>query len=257
MSLKLADFSDLASKYDKFRPGYSESVLTAILSLLDKPVGECDVADVGAGTGIWSRMIANRNCRHVMAIEPNDEMRKYGSSHSEANVEWLKGSGEDTGLESESRDLISMASSFHWVDFDTATKEFHRVLRRNGLFVALWNTRYLENNILLQEIEGEILNIKPDLKRVSSGSSGITATLTEDLFDSPYFTDVIYLEGRHTVDMTVDQYVGVWESVNDVRVQLGEDKFKYFISFIREKTGHLETIQSTYKTRAWVAKKMS
>ena len=136
MSFKHADFSKLAGRYDQFRPGYSENALTAILSLLDKPISECEIADVGAGTGIWSRMIAKRNCKHVIAIEPNDEMRKYGESHPETNIEWLKGSGENTSLKSESCDLISMASSFHWVDFDLATKEFHRALRCNGLFVA-------------------------------------------------------------------------------------------------------------------------
>jgi ubiquinone/menaquinone biosynthesis C-methylase UbiE len=43
-------------------------------------------------------------------------------------------------------DLVSMASSFHWADFDTACDEFHRILRSGGVFVALWNPRLIEVN---------------------------------------------------------------------------------------------------------------
>jgi len=255
MSFIHGDFSQLADKYDTFRPDYSESVLTAVLSQLNKPIKDCEFADVGAGTGIWSRMLASRGCKHLTAVEPNDEMRKYGSAHAISNIDFIKGSGEITGLDNESCDLVSMASSFHWVDFDAGTKEFHRILKKDGLFVALWNPRHLDASPLLKEIEAEIYNIKPDLTRVSSGASGVTATLQDKLSDSPLFKDVLYFEGRHTVTMTAVQYIGVWESVNDIRVQLGEEKFKSFIAFIHKKINHLETIEASYTTRAWVAKK--
>jgi hypothetical protein len=46
-----------------------------------------------------------------------------------------------------------MASSFHWADFELATKEFSRVLRKGGRFCALWNPRLIEVNPMLVEIE--------------------------------------------------------------------------------------------------------
>ena len=70
-----------------------------------------------------------------------------------------------------------MASSFHWADFDKACDEFHRILRPGGVFAALWNPRLIEANPLLVEIEGEITQLKPDIKRVSSGRSGLTERL--------------------------------------------------------------------------------
>ena len=39
----------------------------------------------------------------------------------------LPGNAEETGLEPDSIDMLTMASSFHWADFEVATKEFHRV----------------------------------------------------------------------------------------------------------------------------------
>jgi SAM-dependent methyltransferase len=148
-----------------------------------------------------------------------------------------------------------MASSFHWANFDVATKEFHRVLRQGGRFTALWNPRLIEVNPLLVEIEAHLDTLRPNIKRVSSGRSGITETLTEQLWDSPFFEDVVYLEGRHIIEMTPERYIGAWRSVNDLRVQLGADKFDAFLAFVEQKVAQLDVIEATYLTRAWSAKR--
>jgi SAM-dependent methyltransferase len=148
-----------------------------------------------------------------------------------------------------------MASSFHWVDFERATREFWRVLRPGGRFTALWNPRLVEANPLLEEIEAHLQILQPNMKRVSSGRSGITETLTERLWGSPYFEDVVYLEGRHVISMSPDRYVGAWRSVNDLRVQLGSERFDAFLSFVEERIRGIEAIEATYLTRAWSARR--
>ena len=70
-----------------------------------------------------------------------------------------------------------MASSFHWANFDNATKEFHRVLVNDGVFCALWNPRYIFNNPILVDIENKITELNPDIKRVSSGKSDFVENL--------------------------------------------------------------------------------
>ncbi len=154
-------------------------------------------------------------------------------------------------------DFLTMASSFHWADFDMATREFHRVLRPGGRFAALWNPRLIEVNPLLVRIEAKLDSLKPEIKRVSSGRSGITATLTDRLWMSPYFEDVVYIEGRHVIPMSRERYIGAWRSVNDVRVQLGPEKFDAFLAFVEAETTGIETIEATYLTRAWSARRRS
>jgi len=148
-----------------------------------------------------------------------------------------------------------MASSFHWAKFSAATKEFYRVLRPGGRFTALWNPRLIEVNPLLVEIEAYLDALRPNIKRVSSGRSGITETLTEQLWGSPYFDDVVYLEGRHVIKMTPKRYLGAWRSVNDLRVQLGPEKFDDFLIFIEQHISGLDVIEATYLTRAWSARR--
>jgi SAM-dependent methyltransferase len=255
--IKHGNFDSLADDYAQYRPGYAPSIVTAILSLVGRPAREVDAADVGAGTGIWTRMLAARGLRSVTAVEPSDEMRRQGVLTSqEHNIVWRRGSAEDTGLPSGAYDLISMASSFHWTDFDRACAEFQRMLRPGGRFVALWNPRMIELNPLLVEIEQEIARLNPEVKRVSSGRSGLTDRLTEMLWAKPDFDDVVYLEARHVATQTAGQYLGAWRSVNDLRVQLGPDLFDEFLGFVERKTAGLAEIETTYLTRAWAARRV-
>lgn len=254
--LRAGDFTGLAKDYSQHRPDYCPSVLKALLGLLGKPTAEIDFVDVGAGTGIWTRMVHDAGVRTATAVEPNDDMRNNGIADSlHTAVRWLAGSAETTGLPNASADWLSMASSFHWANFDTATQEFHRVLRPGGRFTALWNPRLIEENPMLVEIEAHLDTLRPNIKRVSSGRSGITETLTEQLWESPYFDDVVYVEGRHVIAMTPERYLGAWRSVNDLRVQLGPEKFDAFLTFVEKRISDLQVIEATYLTRAWSARR--
>ena len=129
------------------------------------------------------------------------------------------------------------------------------MLRPGGRFVALWNPRMVELNPLLVEIEQEITRLNPEVKRVSSGRSGLTEKLTGMLWAKSGFDDVVYLEARHVATQTVEQYMGAWRSVNDLRVQLGSDLFNQFLGFVERRTAGLAKIETTYLTRAWAVRR--
>ena len=70
----LSRFSDRAADYAKYRPSYPEEAIATIMEGLGNP-SQLVAADIGAGTGISSRLLAERGVR-VLAIEPNTEMRE-------------------------------------------------------------------------------------------------------------------------------------------------------------------------------------
>lgn len=250
------DFTGLAKSYSKFRPGYSSTVADLILSLVKKELDEIVFADVGAGTGIWTRIIDAKGTGTSIAIEPNDDMFLEGMVDSKGTkIIWSKGTGEATGLADDSIDLLTMASSFHWVNFNKGVEEFSRVLRKGGVFAAIWNPRIIDSSPLLLEIENKIRDINPSVNRISSGNSNFVENLSIKLLTNPYFEDLTYIEGRHLQKFTPDQYIGVWESVNDVRFQLGESGWNEFIGFVKNKIKNLEVIEQTYLTRAWTVKR--
>lgn len=254
--LRHGDYTGLAEDYARYRPGYSDSVLTALLALIERPAATLDAADIGAGTGVWTRMLAERGFHSVTAVEPNDDMRRVGIETSAAlPIRWRAGKGEATGLDTGSVDLVSMASSFHWVDFEAGLSEFRRVLRPGGRFVALWNPRLIEANPLLVEIEAHLHDLCPDLKRVSSGRSGLTDTLSDRLSAASGFDDLVYLEARRTTRQSPQAYLGAWRSVNDVRIQLGPERFAAFMAFVAERLQGLEAIETVHLTRAWTVRR--
>lgn len=254
--LRHGNYTGLAADYARHRPGYAASVVATVAALVSKPVGEIDAVDIGAGTGILTRMVAALGCRSVTAVEPNDDMRAQGQAGNGAHsIAWRAGSGEATGLGDGCCDLLTAASCFHWMDYERATTEIRRLLRPGGRFVALWNPRLIELNPLLVEIENDLKSLQPEMKRVSSGRSGLTERLNDLLWATSGFDDVVYLEGRHRARQTPAQYLGAWRSVNDPQVQLGPQRWQEFLSRVERRIAGLDAIETTYLTRAWAARR--
>ena len=122
-------------------PDYSPHVLQKLLDMI--PGNHLSVADIGAGTGILDSLLNTKKIKELYAVEPSLNMLKQGQNHAQnGNIKWISGSAEKSNLDSDSFDIITMASSFHWADFDQATMEFHRVLEKGGLFCALESKTY-------------------------------------------------------------------------------------------------------------------
>src|SRR5690242_5800481 len=122
-------FSARVADYVKYRPSYPAEVVAWLRAEIGLAAGWV-VADVGAGTGISSKLFLDAGCE-VVAVEPNPDMR-------EAAVAWLGGSprfravdgaAEATGLPAASVDMVVCAQAFHWFDVEGARREFRRVLK--------------------------------------------------------------------------------------------------------------------------------
>jgi len=130
-------FADRASDYALFRPSYPRAALDAALA--DMPEGSALLAaDIGAGTGISSRLFADRGVK-VFAVEPNAAMRASAEPHP--GVTFVEGTAEDTGLRQGSVDLVICAQAFHWFRPKDALAEFRRIVKPGGRMVFLVNER--------------------------------------------------------------------------------------------------------------------
>ena len=134
-------FTSRAEDYAKYRPSYSDAVIDRIVTELDD-ASEVVAADIGAGTGISSRLLADRGIK-VMAIEPNPAMRQAAKSHP--LVEFHDGSAENTKLPNAAVDLITCFQAFHWFNPEPTLKEFARILKPKGKLAAIWNNRHKDD----------------------------------------------------------------------------------------------------------------
>ncbi len=130
-------FSDRASDYAKFRPGYPAETIAALLAGLGEPT-TLKVADIGAGTGISARLLADRGLE-VWAIEPNLAMQQAADPHP--RVQFLAGTAENTGLDDAAVDLVTCFQSFHWFNPDFCLPEFRRIVKPTGCLALVWNQR--------------------------------------------------------------------------------------------------------------------
>jgi len=130
-------FSDRAADYVRYRPTYPAQLIDAMLDGLGPP-SSLAAADVGAGTGISARLLADRGVR-VVAVEPGAEMRGAATPHP--HVSWIGGRAEALPFLPGTFDLVLCAQAFHWFHPADALHEFARVLKHGGRLVIAWNRR--------------------------------------------------------------------------------------------------------------------
>jgi ubiquinone/menaquinone biosynthesis C-methylase UbiE len=255
--VQLGDFTNLAKQYVN-RPAYDTVLLNEILNLMEKDVADITLADVGAGTGKLTKVLAEMGVNKIYAVEPNNAMREEGLVYTKEFpfIEWTAGSGEDTGLPSDSVNWLTMASSFHWTDPAKSLPEFYRVLNKHGFLTILWNTRNISASPLHTEIEWRIKSIVPELKRVSSGSQAHTKNWDEVLVSTGHFTGVRFIETDYAETMTKSRYMNAWRSVNDIQAQSGPERFEQILNMIEQTIAPLDEVVVPYKMRSWTARRI-
>ncbi|WP_246828829.1 class I SAM-dependent methyltransferase [Micrococcus sp. HMSC067E09] len=125
--------------YDAVRPSYPSAAVDWILAGLEAPL---DVVDLGAGTGLFTRLLASRpvdEVRSVAAVEPSEAMRAVLARDVADGVRVAEGTAERTHLAGASADVVVAAQAWHWVDVAAASAEAARVLRPGGRLAAVWN----------------------------------------------------------------------------------------------------------------------
>jgi SAM-dependent methyltransferase len=125
-------FGAVAGEYDRLRSGPPAEALDWML-----PRDATDALEIGAGTGILTRLLIER-VAHVTAVEPDERMRAVlGATTAGADVR--AGVAEELPAESSSCDVVIAASAWHWVDEARAVPEVARVLRPGGRLALVWS----------------------------------------------------------------------------------------------------------------------
>ncbi len=170
-----ARFNARAADYAKYRPSYPVEAIDAILAGLGPPE-EVRAVDVGAGTGIGAKLLADRGVRTI-AVEPNAEMRGFAEA---AGLRVHNGSAAALGLPDASADLLCVFQAFHWFAEPESVAEFTRVLRPGGRLALVWNER--DDRFDFSRGYGEIVDHFGDrmaLAGYRDGSAVVTHLLKE------------------------------------------------------------------------------
>jgi SAM-dependent methyltransferase len=126
-----------AADYERVRPSYPTRSLAVLADALDLKPGKL-VAEVGAGTGKFTRLLALTGAR-VIALEPVAAMRAT-LAELLPQVQVVDGLAEATGLADGSVDAVVAAQAWHWFDPAAALAEAERITHRRGRLGLVWNT---------------------------------------------------------------------------------------------------------------------
>jgi SAM-dependent methyltransferase len=137
-------FTERVRDYVRYRPSYPETLIDSLFGAVGE-AHEIEIADIGSGSGIFTRLLLERGAK-VFGVEPNTAMRAAAESELSAEDRFVSidGEAEKTGLDAESVDLVTAAQAFHWFNNARTLTEFARILRPGGQLALIWNRRRLE-----------------------------------------------------------------------------------------------------------------
>ncbi|MDD5946618.1 MAG: class I SAM-dependent methyltransferase [Oscillospiraceae bacterium] len=188
-------FTSKADLYDKYRPSYPMALIDF---LWDKTHAET-VADIGAGTGIFTKCLCTKPWK-VIAVEPNSDMSGILRANL-SDVEIVNASAENTGIRSGSIGMVTAAQAFHWFNREQFARECKRILTPEGGVALVWNTRTVtdmqteRNQIFLRHT-----GVYDSVKGNHNGSDRFSP--------ERYFSELTQIRFLNRMEMDCEQYIG-------------------------------------------------
>ena len=123
-------FSKQAADYAKFRPRYPQKLFDYLGSIAPsrQVAWDCGTGNGQAAVGLASVF------DHIIATDASESQIANAQSHN--LVDYRVAPAENSGIESETLDLIMVAQALHWFDLGRFYGEVRRVLKNNGVFAA-------------------------------------------------------------------------------------------------------------------------
>lgn len=137
MTDRALSFDVVAEQYDSGRPDYPPALFDAVEELSGRALQGARVLDVGAGTGIATRLLRARGAE-VTAVEPGPGMAAR-LRRTLPDTPLVRGFGDALPIADASVDLMTYAQSWHWTDPARSVPEALRVLRPGGALALWWN----------------------------------------------------------------------------------------------------------------------
>jgi len=130
--------------YDSIGKQYSTTripdsrIAKTLIDLLNLPKGSI-IADIGAGTGGYTQLIANQGFS-IYAVEPSSVMRNQAIQHPQ--ITWFTGYAEALPLPDKSVDaVVSILTIHHFPNLAKAFQEMHRIVKNGAIILLTFDNR--------------------------------------------------------------------------------------------------------------------
>ena len=228
-------FSKQAAGYAKFRPRYPQKLFDYLGSIAPSRqlAWDCGTGNGQAAVGLAS--VFDR----VIATDASEEQIANAQSHK--LVDYRVAPAENSGIGSNTFDLIMVAQALHWFDLDRFYAEVQRVLKNNGVFAAsAYNLLHVEPAIDLAvnryyyEVVGPFW---PPERKLIEQFAHLPFPFRE--IDAPNFEMTAQWNLDHLVG-----YLQTWSSTQRFIAAKGGDPLDQIIDDLRSIWGEPERIRS-------------
>ena len=202
-------FTGKAEVYAKYRPNYPHVYIEYLIS--EACLNEDSIiADIGSGTGILTGQLLERGYT-VIGLEPNDDMRTVAEQTlmTDSHFISIKASAENTTLNDNSIDLVTVAQAFHWFDMEPFRVECQRILKQDGRVALVWNSR--DGSSDLNKESAEVCKkYCPNFKGFSGGMKETPIAVQQFFKDGKY--DLKYF--RNDLQINLNGFLGRYLSAS-------------------------------------------
>ena len=132
-------FNQVAGRFDRvYGPGRSWQAFGHLLLRILPPLV---VADLGAGEGLLSELLARR-CKKVIAVDNSEKIVEFGAAKARRNglknLEFRHGDLQNPPIEPDSIDLVILSQALHHAENPAAAlRSAHKILRPGGQLLLL------------------------------------------------------------------------------------------------------------------------
>ena len=199
-------FSRLAAPYATFRPRYPPEVFSYLAQLCRE---RHKVWDCACGNGQATLSLA----AHFDAVIATDASQaQLAAAPAHPKVTYRAAPAEESGIETASVDLVTVAQALHWFDLDRFYSEVQRVLKSAGV-VAVWTygSLHVEGEQVDDPVQEFYHNIvgpywPPERKFVEEGYRGLAFPFAE--ISPPPFNMEEHWDRSHLLG-----YLRTWSSI--------------------------------------------
>ncbi len=191
-----AYFDELAGKFGRhYVPGRSWKGLAEMLLALMPPL---EIADLGAGEGTFSQLLARRAKSLLIAIDNSQKMVEYGAElarkHGVLNLEYRQGDLEAVPIADQTIDLAFFSQALHHAPHpERAVAEAYRILKPSGRIVVLDLVRHTYEDAREMYADLWLGFSEVDVRRflAQAGFTGVETSVVHREEEAPHFETML------------------------------------------------------------------
>ena len=217
-------FGDDPGGYDQARPDYPDRLYQILVERCGVGPGAC-AFEVGPGPGRFTERLLALGITYLAAVEPDARLADFlrerlGDSAAAVKIE--NSSFEEVDLPPASFDLGVAATSFHWLEAETALPKALQLLRPGGCWAMWWNVYAdaAENDPFARATDDlfKDLSHTPSYGGVLRQAYGLDVPLRERDLTAAGFVDIEHEAIHWRKTMSSDEIVALTATFSSVRL---------------------------------------